>query len=157
MALKVLRKDCAEDWIDWALEMMEAGFETEHLIMLAGLSSHTNRFEFDVTANNALRELALVGYTDDQVVYGYVYYLLDEGVNGRLSQRHVLGKVKEICMERDFDSELFDFYLLSYACEELDDLGYQNYWNDADESNIDVIVRKKFIEWINEYKGMYFK
>lgn len=69
LADKVLEQDSCEEWIDWALEMMMAGFESEHLIVLAGLSLNTNCFEFDDIVNRALQELSLNKATKDNIIY----------------------------------------------------------------------------------------
>jgi hypothetical protein len=153
LADKALQKDTAEEWIDWALEMMESGYETEHLVMLAGLSPHLNRFEFDDTVNRALKELSLDTVKKDEMVYGYVYYLIDQALNSKMSTKVVLATLRDICRDRDYDKELFDFYLLAFAKEELDDLGVQFYWNDADSSNIDTIINNKFEDWKSKYES----
>lgn len=153
LADKVLQQDNAEDWIDWALEMMEAGFESEHLFILAGLSPKLNRFEFDEIINKTLKELYLDKATNEEIINGYIYYLVSEALNGKLSTAIVLDKLRSLCQDRNYDEELFAFYLLAYAQEELDELGVQFYWQDADKSNIDLIIRDKFLDWKRNYEN----
>jgi hypothetical protein len=40
-----LNEDIEESWIDWALEMMEAGYESDNLHMLAGMMQPFDQFE----------------------------------------------------------------------------------------------------------------
>jgi hypothetical protein len=157
LANKALERDSVEEWIDWALEMMEAGFETEHLIIIAGLSPQLNRFEFDDIVNRALKELSLDTMTKDEMVYGYVYFLTDQAHNSKMSTKNVLGILRDLCRDRDYDKELFDFYLLAYAQEDLEELGVQFYWKDADNKNIDSIIHNKFQEWKSKYESVALK
>lgn len=157
LAEKALQNDTSEKWIDWALEMMESGYETEHLVILAGLSPHLNRFEFDDTVNKALKELSLDTIPKDEMVHGYVYYLVDQALNSKMSTKIVLATLRDICRDSDYDKELFDFYLLAYAKEELDELDVQFYWQDADKSNIDSIIRDKLLDWKKNYENTTLK
>jgi len=157
LADKVLQQDNAEDWIDWALEMMEAGFESEHLLILAGLSSKLNRFEFDEIVNKTLKELSLDKVKNEEIVNGYIYYLTIEALDGKLPTAVVLDKLRSLCRHRNYDEELFPFYLLAYAQEELEELGVQFYWQDADKSNIDSIIRDKLLEWKRNYENATMK
>src|SRR5688500_2911488 len=92
---KVLQGGTIEVWKDWALEMMEAGFETEHLILLAGLSPQTNRFQLDDMINKALQELSLDTLSNDEIVNGYVYYLIDQALNSKMSTKAVLRTLRD--------------------------------------------------------------
>ncbi len=157
LASKVRQRDSAEEWIDWALEMMEAGFESEHLVILAGLSPHLNRFEFDDIVNKALKELSLDTMTNDEMIYGYVYYLIDQVLTYKTSTKVALGIIRDLCRDRDYDKELFDFYLLAYAKEDLDEAGVQFYWQGTDNNNIDAIINDKFQDWKNKYQSIVEK
>jgi hypothetical protein len=155
LADKVQQQANAEDWIDWALEMMDAGFETEHLVILAGLSPHLNRFELDDIVNRALKELSLDTMTKDEMIYGYVYFLIDEALNSKISSKAALDILRKLCRDRDYEEELFPFYLLAYAQEELDELGVQLYWKDADHNNIDSIIKDQFKDWKSKYESKF--
>ena len=148
-----MQKDFIEEWIDWALEMMQAGFETENLIILAGVSPNLNRFEFNDIVNRALKELSLDGFVKDEIIQGYIYYLIDQALSLKMSNKLVLSIIRDLCRDKDYSEELLDFYLLAYASEELDDLGIQFYWDDADKNNIDAIVHTKFQDWKNKYES----
>ena len=149
---RALQQDSAEDWIDWALEMMEAGFESEHLIILAGLSPSLNRFEFDDIVTKTLKELSLDRFSEDEKVNGYIYYFISEALQGQISTKAVLQNCRKICQLRDYDDAFYPFYLLAYAQEELDEFGVQFYWQDANSDNLDLIINTQFLEWINDYE-----
>ncbi len=153
LADKVLEQGSREEWIDWALEMVMAGFESEHLIILAGLTLDTNRFEFDDIVNRALKELSLDKATKDEIVYAYVYYLVSEAIEGNISKRKVLRELRDLCQNRDYDEELFKFYLLYYALDELENLGVQSYWNNGDNNDIDIEIDNELRSWKNGYEA----
>src|ERR1044071_8403068 len=99
LADKVLQQDTIEEWKDCSLEMMMAGFESEHLIILAGLMPPMNRFEFSEIVNKALKELSLDTGTPDEIIYGYVHYLIIEALNANLSTKEVLNTLRDLCRD----------------------------------------------------------
>jgi hypothetical protein len=147
-----LHNGSIEVWKDWALEMMEAGFETEHLILLAGLSANVNGFQLDDIINKALKELSLDTMSDEEIVCGYVYYLIDQALISKLSTKVVLGTLRDLCRDRDYDKELFNFYSLAYAQQELEEAGDQYYWEGANINNINSIINTEFLEWKSKYE-----
>jgi len=157
LADKVKQQDNAEDWIDWALEMMEAGFESEHLFILAGISRKLNRFEFDGIVNRTLKELSLDKATNEEITKGNIYYLISEALDAKMTMKAVLDKLRKLCQERNYDEELLPFYSLAYAQEELEELGVQFYWKDADNSNINSIIKAKLQEWKINYEATTLK
>lgn len=152
LANKVFQQDSAEEWIDWAIAMIEAGFESTHLFILAGLSPRLNRFEFDEIVNKTLQEHSLDKATNEDLVNDYVYYLIGEALAGNLPTKTVLDKLRSVCRYKNYDDGLLPFYLLAYAKEELEELGVQFYWKDADKSNIDSIIRDEFLAWKRNYE-----
>ena len=45
LAYKVLDRDFDRTWPDWAVEMLINGYDTEHLVILAGMSEPFDYFE----------------------------------------------------------------------------------------------------------------
>ena len=153
LANKLLQRDSNEEWIDWALEMMMAGFESENLIILAGLTPYSNRFEFDNTVNKTLKELSLDKANHEEIVCGYVYYLISEALDKNISTKKVLQELRDLCQAREYDNKLFPFYLLYYAQDELETLGVQFYWEGADSGNIDAVICNEFYKLKNEFES----
>ena len=154
---KTLQGGSIEVWKDWSLEMMEAGFETEHLILLAGVSPHLNRFQLDDMIDKALQELSLDKMSNDEIIYGYVYYLINQALNSEMSIKVVLATLRDLCRDRGYDKELFNFYSLAYAQQELEEAGDQYYWEGANIDNINSIINTEFMEWKSKYELMQGK
>jgi hypothetical protein len=57
-----------------------------------------------------------------------------------------------LCRDRDYDKELFNFYSLAYAQQELEEAGDQYYWEGANVDNINSIINIKFLEWKSKYE-----
>ena len=54
LAFKVLNQNTSIVWVDWALDMMTVGFDTEHLAILAGENEPFNQFQMQDLTNKFL-------------------------------------------------------------------------------------------------------
>lgn len=147
LAYKVLNRNVDEKWVQWAVDMLMAGFETDNLIILAGEFAPFNQFELTELTNKVFNELHL-DFTDrDKTIEKFVYYLVDESLNERILPFKVLSIIYKICLELDYIEYLYDFYLLYCAKEDLEYQEYQYYWDDADRNTIDSIIMEYFKKW----------
>lgn len=141
-------------WINWAIEMLQAGYETENLIILAGEDIHCNPFEFTTLTNKIFEELHLnkINITD-RVFIIYSTYLIKQAVQSPNKEKisEVLLKLEQLCVDTEYNSTLYDFYLLSNAIGELKSYGIQWYWNDATltKENWYGYTLNYFEQWIN--------
>lgn len=78
---KALNENIDESWIDWALEMMEAGYESPNLYMLAGETKPYNQFEMQKLTKKVLADLGLSYANRNEVLQNYTYYLITNSVN----------------------------------------------------------------------------
>jgi hypothetical protein len=155
LAYKALNRDIDELWIDWAIEMMESGYATEHLAILAGLSvNFMNQFYAQDLTSRALHELSLDYSNQEQAVKQYAVSLIDEMLVGRKGVADVLKELGTICEELDFENYLYDFYLLQLAYKDLHCGGYQFYWPGATQDNIDGIIIGYFQTWAEKYRDV---
>lgn len=151
IAWKFFNRSVDEKWAEWAVEMMMAGFETESLPMLALLERPYNQFELKELTDRILDELGLSNQSKDTVVYNYASYLVCLGIGGERDISSVLSSLKAMYYALDSDSDLLNFYLLSYAKEDLAFSEVQYYWDGADRSNIDEVIVNEFREWLKKY------
>jgi len=103
LAFKALNRDINKTWTDWAVEMLMAGYDTEHLTILAGESEPFNQFEMQELAEKVLTELKLDYSDKDQIIKNYACYLIDKSLNGVLDNVKVLDILKDICIELDYE------------------------------------------------------
>jgi hypothetical protein len=148
---KACNADIDESWIEWAMEMIQAGYETDSLYQLAGISKPFNQFELHDLANKVLTDLHL-DYSDKRkTVTNYVYFLAKSNLSNTDNYFNVLKEFRDIYYELDMDSELQYFALLYWAKEDLLYDDYQHYWDGADRTNIDKIIKENFELFINKF------
>lgn len=149
---KAFNSDIDETWIDWAIEMMEAGFESDNLYELAGISRPYNQFELHDLTNKVLNDLSL-DYSDRKlVIKNYVYFIITNSVNIPEAYIGTLRELKDICIDLDMEKEYFDFYLLYFAKDDLTESENQWYWDGANRSNIDEIITEQFVKWKTKFE-----
>ena len=147
LAFKVLNRTINVAWVDWALDMMTVGFDTEHLRILAGEREPFNQFQMQDLTNKVLDELHL-NYSDkDKAINNYVCYLIDKALSDETQTLNVLNSLKNLCIELDYKKSLYDFYLLYFTKLDLLDSENQWYWEGADKNNIDKIIKDCFLKW----------
>jgi sulfur relay (sulfurtransferase) DsrC/TusE family protein len=152
---KAFNEDVDESWIKWAVEMMQVGFESEHLCILAGVTKPYNQFELQPLANQVFKDLQLEHSDKETVFQNYIYYLISTSVVDPKTYVATLPELTDFCIEGNMDSELFYFYLLYFANDELNDMGVQFYWEGADMQNIDTIIKQQFQKWLRQYDSQH--
>jgi hypothetical protein len=153
LAFKILNRDINKQWVDWAIEMLMAGYDTENLAILAGELEPYNQFELQRLTDKILIELNLKIDNEDIIIKNYICYLIDRALDNEMSILSVLDELKDFCIDFNYDKNLFDFYLLFFAKDDLKDLELTFHWPGADRVNIDTIIREYFIKYKNDCCG----
>ena len=147
LAYKVLNRDIDEKWIDWAVDMLIVGYDTENLVILAGESKPYNQFELQSLTDNVFAELNIDYSNKEKIIKDYARYLIDKALKGEIDSFKVLSILKSICIELDYARYLYDFYSLYFAKDDLLNSDIQMYWEGADKNNIDLVINDYFIKW----------
>ena len=141
---KAFNSNINESWIDWAIEMMEAGYEVESLYELAGITRPYNQFELQVLTRQVLKDLQL-DYSDKRkTLKNYVHFLIVSNLDKLENYYKVLREFRDIYYELDMDNEYQDLALLYWAKDDLLSADYQHYWEGANRENIDTIIKEQF-------------
>ena len=149
---KAFNHDIDESWIDWAIEMMEAGFQSDNLHILAGMTRPFNQFELQELTDNVLKDLHLDYGNKDTVIKNYVYFIITNAINNPDSYLRTLRELRDICIALNMEKEYMDFYLLYFAKDDLIESENQWYWNGATRENIDDIIKNQFFKWTTDYE-----
>jgi hypothetical protein len=149
---KAFNENIDESWIDWAIEMMEAGYESQNLHMLAGQTKPYNQFELQDLTSKVLQDLNLDYSNEESVTKNYVYYLISNSVNHPETYTKTLREIKDIYEGFDLHPEYQDFCFLLYAKDDLAVDTVQWYWEGATRENIDQIIKERFEKWMNEFQ-----
>lgn len=142
--------------IDWAIEMMELGYESPTLYMLASFNKPTNYFEVIDYVTDTVKELGLELKSGDDAVLSYASYYVYQIAKGQ-KVRENLTELYKFCQMRDYEDLVYDFYLLYWAWDDLDyeDNEYNHYWDEARRANIEQIVVDEAKKWIEKNKKHY--
>jgi hypothetical protein len=149
---KAFNQDIDESWIDWAMEMVEAGFESDNLYILAGMTKPFNQFELQELTNNVLRDLHLDYNDKDTVIRNYAYFIIKSSIDNPDSYLTTLQELKDICINLNMEKKYMDFYLLYFAKDDLIESENQWYWQGATRENINGIIKNQFINWVAQYE-----
>jgi hypothetical protein len=141
---KAFNSDIDESWVDWAIEMMEAGYESDSLYQLAGTLKPYTQFELQMLTTQVLKDLQLDFSDKRKALKNYVYYLITSNLDKPGNYYRVLGELRDIYYELDMDVEYQDLALLYWAKDDLLYADYQHYWEGANRQNIDAIIKEQF-------------
>ncbi len=140
-----------DDSIDWAIEMMELGYECPSLAVLASFSKPTNYFEIIEYIKEAVQELGLEMKTGNDAILSYTSYYVYQ-IADKQHIRKSLAELYQFCTKHDYEDIIYDFYLLYWAWDQLDydENKYNHYWEGATRDNIEQIVVNTAKKWIKE-------
>lgn len=109
--------------VDWAVNLLKNGFNTESLLILAGLD-YADTEEREKYFWKAVDELNLnidINKSKNELINFYVESLTDEVLSGNVSATYGLKMMCEVVRETDYDPKYMQFYLLD------DEIDYLNY------------------------------
>ena len=142
--------------VDWAIEMLELGFETESLLMLASFNKPTNYFEVINYVKKSIEELKLEVKSGNDAIMSYSAFYVHK-IAKKNNIRENLTELYKYCQKWNYEDLVYDFYLLYWAWGDIDyeDIDYSSYWEGANKENIEGIVIKTAEEWILKNKKHY--
>lgn len=150
---KACNADIDDSWTEWALEMIEAGYEADSLYQLAGISKPYNQFELRDLTNKVLNDLNL-DYSDKRkTIKNYAYFLIKSNIENPKKYYNVLTEFRDIYYEFDMDREYQNFVLLYWAKDDLISEEVQWYWEGANKNNIDKIIEDQFKLFITKFEN----
>lgn len=134
--------------IDWAVEMLEYGYETENLMILAAISKPTNSFECKLYLQKALEELNLRTIEGADANIAVQWVLLNKIARGEKVRSNLILLTNELGY--DVDEPIYDFQLLSWAWTELEYDSHQYYIDTdvklEDMEGLTIATAQEFIE-----------
>lgn len=143
------------DAVDWAVEMMMLGHETENLLILSSLTKPVNYFETVRYLNAAISELGLSLALGKDGIISYSRYYIIQIAKG-LNMKQNLEKICKFAIDIDYESSIYDFCKLSWAWGDLewpDNNGMQWYWEGATKDNIEQISIDTAKQWLTNNKS----
>lgn len=115
--------------------------------MAAMLPPH-NHFELAVLRDKILMDLGVQETSIDDAILMYATELLQAANDGILDSETAVTKVADLCIENDYQSAIFDFFLLYWANKDLREQGFQYYWQNANRGNIEEVIQARIQEFL---------
>lgn len=96
----------ADDYIDWAVGMLEDGYDSRQLRILAGLQRKlVNRFEAEEHFLGCMRELNLPVPDSSEALLAYACAAAQEIVEGKIPVRLGVRNMYEFCRATDYEED----------------------------------------------------
>ena len=140
------------DCVQWAIDALCGGEDSASLRILAGLTAPLSSFEVRDYASKALRELNIEIPTGSDAISAYARDLVEEITATPDCMQRNLGILCDLCIAEDYQDDIYDFYTLRWAFDDLQSGEVQWYWDGADRNNIRDIVINRCREWLTEYQ-----
>lgn len=150
---KHLNNPVDELWINWAYEMLVAGYENEYIIILAGETKPYNQFELNELTNKVFDSLEF-DFSNEEIIWkNYLTFISNKILNEEYLMYSEMKELSILYTNLDNINILNDIALLYWAKSDLEYDTIQHYWSGANRENIDEICINYFKEWVdkNEY------
>ena len=125
--------------IDWALEMLQRGVETENMLILASFSKPVDRQEIKPYVSGVLRDLNLEEKIGEYSVISNAYFHAQMIID-KYEIRKNLTVLSNLCLESNYSKYLMPFYLLNNGWWSLEDDGFNYYYEGANLNNIEELT-----------------
>jgi len=136
--------------IQWAKELKDKGVGTRNIISLASidkpLDGHATRF----LVSSALKELGLHEKNGNDAIISRACFHMQQILADNALRKN-LKDLMYLAVETDLNYSLTTFFQLHYAWEELEELGFNYYYDGANLDNIEQITKEQAHKWIDKY------
>jgi hypothetical protein len=138
-----LQKRLGREIADWATEQLVRGVDTPHLRQLAGVSGTEGQGELEDLFDRTSREMGLKAPSPEAAIALYAQDLARDHLAGAVTQEKFLNELCQLCIDTDYRRDLYPFYLLRFAREDLQDSGVSFHRRDVTRENFDETLRKE--------------
>lgn len=144
-----------DEVVDWAVEMMELGYESVNLYILAGLSKPVLYYDAAEYLGATFKDLNLKILNEKDAIDSLGAYYILKIARGE-DIRTGLHSLKDLSLRGDGDNNLDDFYLLYFQWWDLDDDIYPgHYFSGATKENIEQLTINTAKKWLDEHEDIW--
>jgi hypothetical protein len=136
--------------IDWAIELIRNGNESENILIVASFSTPIERDEIKPYIAGALKELNLSEKYGEYSIISNAHFHLQQILKDS-KIRCNLSKLYKLCINKNMDKRLMPFYLLYHGWDELEQIGENYYFEGANLNNIEEVIKEQAQIWIDKY------
>jgi hypothetical protein len=135
--------------VDWAIDLIKQGNETDDILILASFSEPIQKEDISPYVSAVLKELGLKELSSQNALMAQTHFYLLKILTNNSIREH-LQSLSQLCLNNDYESELMNFYLLHHAWDELEEIGVNYYFDGADLNNIEEKLKDEAIKWIDK-------
>ena len=114
-AKRYLETAVSENYVEWALELLEQGQDSPSLRILAGLFSPFNSFEVQDYFERSLKELHVDEPKESDAINSYSIYLCERIISGNIETISGMEALYRICIHLDYRGDYIVWLELSDA------------------------------------------
>ena len=127
--------------IDWAIDLLKSGIETDNIFMLASFSKPVNSDEVKPYLSAVLNDLKIEEKEGDEAIFALINYytsniISDNSIRSNLNSLYELFLEKNSSLNND-QYGLMPFYLLYHSWGSLEEIGENFYYKGVDMDNIE--------------------
>ncbi|MGK6351602.1 hypothetical protein [Parapedobacter sp. DT-150] len=139
----------SKNLVDWAVNVMALGYESENLVILAGLDFDTTEIR-EKYFRKSIEDLKIdTNKRDEEILEKYALITAEKAVAGEISINHAFGRMRNIVSASGYDARYIAFYEID---EDLDCLRY----NDSVLFNSELTLENQK-EYILEELKLFYK
>lgn len=136
--------------VDWAIELIREGKDTNNVLMLASFSEPIEKYEISPYITAVLNEFGLEELEFQDALIAQSHFLLLKILRNE-SVRENLQSLSQVCINYDYDKRILTFYDIYHGWSELEDIGANYYYEGADLNNIESVLQLEAKIWIEKY------
>ncbi len=136
--------------IDWAIELIRRGIETENILIVASFSKPVDSYEIKPYISGVIKDLGLEEKYSKYSIVANAHYHLDMIIENQ----EILYNLRELYELYNNNTRKFDllpFYLLYHAWSDLELHGFNFYYEGVTLKNIEETLKSEATQWLNKY------
>lgn len=130
--------------VEWAITLLQNGFDGDNLSILAGLDNSDTE-EREKYFWKSVKDLNInIDKKDLDLIDVYVDNLVDDVLSGNVPPRFALKQMFEVARKTDYNRKYMDFYMLDDEIDSIEYDGYAIFTNGLNKKNVDEYILNEF-------------
>ncbi|MBW4694030.1 MAG: hypothetical protein KME27_19975 [Lyngbya sp. HA4199-MV5] len=148
---RALHQVFADDYIDWAIELLVQGYDSPNLRILAGLDRRSSVFDIETYFIHAIKELEIEEPEPKAAVRAYACEMAQQIIDGQFtSLRAVVRALYQIWLNTDYDPNYAIWLTLDDALDSLYAGEYPYSYPSATLENFEAIVQQEAARFVSQ-------
>jgi hypothetical protein len=141
-----------DDCVDWAVEMLQLGYDTPALLLLAGITKPANPFEMPKYVDEALNETGLKKKSGDEAALSYCCYYIKKLLESNDVKYDLITLCRK-CYDASRENYVAAFEGLNDDWDLLKDGIYESmYFGSLRLDNVENETKNDAQKWLDEYQ-----